>query len=205
MMQKRIRRYLYSGLLTLSFVTPLCQAETYLYRYENEEGVKVLNHTIPPKYAQKGYEILSPAGQFIRKVAPAPTDGDVAKENSVRALREKFAILKRRYSSPRDIEAAKIRRLAGINTNISIIRGNIGSINIRIENLMSQAADAERSGTTVTPELLQRLGDTHAELSVSEDSLKIRLDEYQKISDRYDGDLGIFAQGAALAESGNLN
>ncbi len=192
-------------MLSAGLLAPISHAEEYLYRYKNDEGVKVLNHTIPPKYAQKGYEVLSRSGQFIRKVAPAPTDGDIAKENSERMLREKFTILQRRFSSPQDIEDAKRRRLANINTNISIVRGNMGGINTRIENLMRQAADAERAGRTVPPTLLQQLGDAKAELEVAEASLKARLEEYQTVSDRFDSDLATFALGSALFDAQHVN
>ncbi len=205
MMQRKIQQYLLRSVISLAIAAPATYAETYLYRYENDKGVKVLNHTIPPQYAQKSYEILSTAGQLIRTVEAAPTDGAVAKENSVRMLREKYAILKRRYSSPEDIEAAKRRRLANINTNIAILRGNIGGINIRIDNLRSKAADSERAGREVSSSLLTQLRDIKAELTVSEDALNLRLEEYQAVSDRYDGDLTTFALGSALSSNGNFN
>ncbi len=205
MKQCKLQQYLFRSIISLAIAAPAAYSETYLYRYENDKGVNVLNHTIPPQYAQKGYEILSTAGQLIRRVDAAPTDGAVAKENSVRMLREKYAILKRRYSSPEDIEAAKRRRLANINTNISILRGNIGGINIRIDNLRSQAADSERSGRDVSSALLTQLRDTKAELSVSEDALSLRLEEYQAVSDQYDGDLATFALGSAMSSNGNFN
>ncbi|MFL0803472.1 MAG: hypothetical protein K6L81_07115 [Agarilytica sp.] len=199
------KQCLFGLIFTAGAAAPLSYAEDYLYRYENDKGVKVLNHTIPPEYAQKGYDVLSTSGQLIRRVTAAPTDGAIAKENSERMLREKFAVLQRRFSSPRDIEDAKRRRLANINTNISIVRGNLGGINTRIENLMRQAADAERAGKAVPPSLLQQLGDARAELEVSEASLKARLEEYQVVSDRYDSDLATFAQGSALFETENFN
>ncbi len=203
--ERTTKRCLLALTIVAGVSAPLGYAEDYLYRYENDKGVKVLNHTIPPEYAQKGYDVLSTSGQLIRRVTAAPTDGAIAKENSERMLREKFAVLQRRFSSPRDIEDAKRRRLANINTNISIVRGNLGGINTRIENLMRQAADAERAGRDVPPSLLQQLGDTRAELEVAEASLKARLEEYQVVSDRYDNDLATFAQGSALFEAENFN
>lgn len=181
--------------LALGFYLPFgAAAEEYLYRYENEEGVMVLNHTIPPEYAQQGYEILSVTGQVVEVVEPAPTDGDIAKENALRILEEKFEVLKRRYSSIEEIEKAKTRRLKHLDTNIAILRGNISSIQTRIDNLMSDAADVERSGRDVPEMLLRQIKDAKTELSVAESQLEQRLDEYQETSDRYDSDMATFIE-----------
>ncbi len=201
---RQFRRF-FCGAAVLGFVASAAWAEDYLYRYENEKGVKVINHTIPPEYAQKGYEVLSSYGSVIKVVDAAPTDGDITKENSERMLREKFSLLKRRYGSIDDIEAAKLRRLKNIDTNISILRGNIGSVNTRIENLMSQAADMERAGRNVPDTLLRQLSDTKAELAVSSAALKARIEEFEEVSQRYDEDMATFIAGKQLIQTGSIN
>lgn len=205
MTQRGIKSWFCSATVALGLISPIAQAEEYLYRYINADGVKVMNHTIPPEYAQKGYDIISHTGQLIRRVEAAPTDGQVAKENSDRMLREKFSVLKRRFSSEEDIEAAKIRRLKNIDTNISILKSNISGIKIRIENLMREAADAERAGRTVPPQLLQKLKDTRAELAVTESALDKRLEEHKNVTEKFDRDLATFTRGRELAEAESLN
>lgn len=201
-MEKRIvRELLLAGSCLLAGLAPATQAENYLYRYENDAGVKVLNHAIPPEFAQKGYEILSSTGRLVKVVPPAPSDGEVAEETAKRQLREQFEVLKRRYSSTEDIEKAKSRRLENINTNISILRGNIGSINIRIENLMSKAAEQERLGRAVPQDVLQQLTDSRAELTVAEANLQARIDEYKAISERFDKDMLTFQEGSKLEKA----
>lgn len=170
----------------------------YLYRYENDEGVKVLHHTIPPEYVQNGYEVLASNGTVVQVVPPAPSDGQVAKAVAERRLRERFEVLKRRYSTQEDIERAKLRRLKNINTNIDILRGNIGGINVRIENLMTDAAKMERNGQKVSEHLLQQLADTKAELAVTEAALATRLSEYEEVAKRFDRDLVTFIAGSEL-------
>ncbi len=206
MTQRNIQWWLRSALLTLGLVTPLTQAEEYLYRYVNKEGVKVITNTIPPEYSQRGYDVINSSGQLLKTVEPAPSDGEIAKENAERMLREKFSVLKRRFSSEEDIEAAKIRRLKNIETNISILKGNVSSINVRIENLMREAADVERAGREVSSNLLQQIKDTRAELAVTESALDKRLEEHRVVAERFEKDLATFSQGRALfseAESFN--
>lgn len=188
-----------------TFVTPLCHADEYLYRYKNDDGVKVINHTIPPEFAQQGYEVLSLTGQLIRRVEAAPTEGELAQEFNDRVIREKYEVLRRRYASANDIEAAKMRRLKNLDTNITIIRGNISSINTQIENLMNQAADAERAGRAVPANLLRQLTDARAELGVAENSLSTRLKEYDNVAARFDKELAAFIKGSELVANEKIN
>lgn len=201
-MQKTLSQLFSCSTLVLCLASSgLFAQESYLYRYIDKNGVKVLDHSIPPEYTQKGYDILSSSGQFIRNVPAAPTGGELDKEKSEKALREKFAILKRRYSTLGDIERAKIRRLESISANISILRGSITSINLRIDELMTKAAEIERSGTEVPPHILAQLSDIRAELSVAEGSLDNRLKEHEEVSSRYEQDVVTFTKGSKLIQT----
>lgn len=168
------------------------------YRYVNDEGVKVLDHSIPPEYAQKGYEILNSAGQVIKVVPPAPTDEDIAKAESERLLRERYYDLQRRYKTVDEIESAKRRRLASIDTNISILRGNISGLNTQLENYTTDAAGFEREGRQVPQALMQKIADARAELAVAKDLLKIRQDEYKNVQQQFNDDLTAFVKGSTL-------
>src|SRR6478735_4611004 len=56
------------------------------YRYVNENGVKVVAQTMPPKYIPAGYEVVSLHGDVIKVVPPAPPASEVE-----RVAREKKA------------------------------------------------------------------------------------------------------------------
>lgn len=201
-MQKALTKMFSYSTLTLCLVSPKLSAqENYLYRYVNKDGVKVLDHSIPPEYAQKGYEVLSASGQLIKKVPAAPTGSELDKEKSEKALLERYAILLRRYSTIGDIERAKMRRLEDISTNILILRGNITSINLRIDELMTKAAKIERSGREVPAQLLVQLSDIRAELSVAQGRLDTRLREHEEVSSRYEQDAVTFTKGSKLLQS----
>lgn len=173
-------------------------AQDGFYRYLNKDGVKVLNRSIPPEYAQHGYEVLNASGQVIKVVPPRRSDGEIAQEVAKEQLLEKYAELSRRYSSLDDIESAKLRRLKNIETNISILRGNISGLNTQIENLMSKAAEQERAGKDVSQRVLQSLEDARAELSVAEGIMANRTAEYKKVADKFDSDVVLFVKGQAL-------
>jgi len=42
-----------------------------LYRYQNEDGIKVVDWVIPAAYVGSGYEVLNESGQVVRVVPPA--------------------------------------------------------------------------------------------------------------------------------------
>ena len=170
------------------------------YRYVDEKGTRVMNHFIPPEFAQKGYEVLNASGQVIKVVPPAPTKDQIARVSAEREILQKYEILKRRFSSVDEIESAKKRKLADIDTNISILNGNISGLNIRIEGLMKDAASFERSGRTVPQLILQKIDEAKAELAVATDLMEIRRSEYDEIIKSYDDDAVAFTKGQILEE-----
>lgn len=179
------------------------QGEQLYYRYLDDNGVKVLNHIIPPRFAQKGYEVLNSSGKVIRVVPPAPTKEQIAKIEAKRSLLQDFKRISRRYSSIDDIEAAKQRRLSNLDTNIALLRGNISGLNTQIDNLTSKAADRERAGKAIPKALLQQIVDTRAELAVTSELLQLRLDEYQQVIDKFDSEIAIYNKGSALQSAPN--
>jgi len=158
----------------------------------------VLDHYIPPEYAQDGYEVINASGQVVKVVPPAPSEEDLARNAAEREIQEVYARLKRRYSSAKEIESAKQRRLKNINTNISILNGNISGLNNQIEKIMSKAASFERKGSTVPENLLQQLIDVRAELAIADELMQIRQAEYEDVITKYDEDISAFSKGVAL-------
>ena len=176
------------------------QAQAKLYRYVNEEGTKVIASSIPPKYVGKGYEILSPNGRVLQVIAPEPTHEDKARVESEKALLAEYEMLARRYSSPKDIEAARDRRLATLEANISVIKGNISNINSQIENQMSAAANFERAGKQVPARIFTTIDELRLELQNASTILKEREQEHEEIYQKFSDDIKTFVEGKALYE-----
>jgi len=162
------------------------------YRYVNDKGVKVLHHTIPPLYAQKGYEIVSLSGKVVKVVPPALSAAEVAAKAEAAELAENLALwdkrLRRRYSSIADINAAKKRKLADLDTNIAIIHSNISTKKSAIKEQQDKAANIERSGREVPKGVLNKLAALENELEDSQEQVRLRLLEYQEVVDKYDRD-----------------
>ncbi len=167
-----------------------------LYRYVNDEGVKVLNHTIPPEYAQKGYEILSATGHVIKVVEPAISKEEGEKLAAERRARKELALwdasLRRRYSSVADIEATKKRKLLELEANMSVLNTNIEGLKEQIETTQSKAAQIERSGREVSESLLANLKGLHLEMENTKAQVVQRKEEYRRLLEKYDRDIERF-------------
>lgn len=168
------------------------------YRYKNSQGVPVISNTLPAQYAQGGYDILDGSNNVIKVVPPAPSKEDVEKVKQQRAVLAKYEVLKRRYSTVDDIERAKKRKLSNINTNISILKGNISNLEAGVDELVRQAAQFERAGRKVPASILSQLDDTKTELDISADLLTYREQEYRDTAKKFDEDVRAFIVGEML-------
>lgn len=195
----RVRQTLVLGLVVLC-ASSISLAQGNYYRYINSQGVRVMSSSIPPEYAQKGYEVIGPTGQVIRVVEPAPAPEDMARVEKERAMLAEYRVLARRYSSTDDIWAARDRRLAHLDANIAILRGNINNLSSQIEGLMSEAANIERRGRNIPQRILDNIDELRTEVSSAEDLLQQREQEYEGINKRFADDVDLFERGRALEQ-----
>ena len=212
-MQKSINLILFTGLILLGLQPMHVQAASDMqvdsarvlyYRYVDENGTRSTSSSIPPEYAQKGYEIVTRSGKII-KVPPAP-DPEKVKEEEARLAKQRrqmaeYEILARRYSSVDDIYSARDRRLTHLNASIAILQSNIESIKRKIAEFTTKAADQERQGLTVHASLLTALEDTKSELAISEEKLRLRRLEHDEIHQRFEEDVKLFEKGKAFMEA----
>ena len=168
------------------------------YRYINEQGNTVLNHSIPPQYVRRGYEVVSLSGEVLRVVEPAPSEEDaerIAREKAIITDQaEEDALLRRRYSNLNDIDAIKRRSLLELKSNIDILQGNLSSTRQQIERQETQAAALERGGRTVPPETFKLISDLQTEEKDIQLQIKHRELEYQSQSDKFDQDRHRFTE-----------
>jgi len=170
--------------------------ETLYYRYVNEQGSRVINHTLPPKFAQLGYELVTASGTVV-KVVEAALSGEDAKLLEEKRLRDaELAVwdkeLRRRYSSVRDIEAAKERKLAEVDGNLAILDSNVRNLRKQIADQHARAANTERSGRKVSKAVLNTLTALEKELVNARSKIEQRrilrvaiIEKFAKDADRF--------------------
>ncbi|TQV82554.1 hypothetical protein FKG94_07420 [Exilibacterium tricleocarpae] len=173
-------------------------AEIFIYRYVNEDGVKVINHFIPPEFAQKGYEVLNRSGEVVKVVQPAVSKEEAAQREKVRVEQEALArwdkSLRRRYSTVGDIEAAKERKLGQLNANMSLLRTNITGLREELETHQSRAANLERAGRFIPQSLLTNIRNLKSELEHTKAQVIQREAEYDEVAAKYDRDIERFKE-----------
>jgi hypothetical protein len=176
----------------------------YLYRYVNDEGVTVINYSIPPEHVHKGYEILNTDGTVHEVVPRALTDEELSDQSSSayqeRVEAEEAERLRRwdeslllRYSSIADIEAARDRALSELKIRISILRSNLRSLRAQVETNERRAADAERRGGDVPDEIVAAIDGFTSEIGETERSIKERESEIEVVEQGYQRDIERFA------------
>lgn len=189
------RLIVFGGLLIFGMET----AAANLYRYKNDQGVVVLDYTIPKRYIDKGYSILDEKGRVIEEVPAKPTEAELKKSALDRQAREEAERLKQRdewllksYSTVADIEARRDRRVSEINVRLTILKGNITALKARLESLQAEAADIERQGQEVPKVLSGSIQGLRKEIDVSNDLMAQRQTEKAEVEEQFARDMERF-------------
>lgn len=147
---------------------------------------------IPAEYAGKGYEIITPSGKVIKKVAPS-----LSKEEAARVAAEKLAReerlqadieLKRSYSGVSDIDAAKARNLESLQANIAILSANLETTKQDLAMETKRAASLERSGRKVGTDILTKIDSLQKKETDIAQQITQRELELKEVSDKFDQD-----------------
>ncbi|MCK9503104.1 MAG: hypothetical protein M0Q95_02830 [Porticoccaceae bacterium] len=158
------------------------------YRYYNAEGNQVMDFSIPPEYTDKGYEILSPSGRLLKKV-PARTDADALTAEDIaaqEAQKKEDAYILRSYSSLDDVDRARKRRLALVEREINILKGNIVEYRRRETELKERAAAYQASGQQAPDNITAILSELDGQQVSARKQLAERRRQYRDVAIRFE-------------------
>lgn len=145
-------------LLALSLLLSSGAYAVEYYRYIDERGTTVINHQgVPSHLIGNGYEVLSEQGRVVRVVPRAPTPEEYRKIQADKEQAKADRQLLLLYTRVEDIERALERKVADIDGQISIARGNLLSTTGLKADLQGQAASQERAGRVVSEALLEQI------------------------------------------------
>ena len=137
---------------------PLASQAAELYRYLDRNGTLVIDRQgVPPEYAGKGYDVLNEQGRVIRKVAPALPAEELERREQARQQAVADEQLRKLYSSVADVDRAKARKLAELESVMQIKRANLEAARQVQSQLMEQAAVKQRNGQALPGDLQARL------------------------------------------------
>lgn len=190
-------------LLTAVLAMSAFADERYFYRYVNEKGVQVINDKLPPEVVSSGYDVISKNGTLIKRVPRQLTEQELQNNNTAEAqeARREYEArqlkvwdesLMLRYSSVKDIEAARVRALRDIQIRISILKSNRLQVKSEIEREQKKAADIERMGRDVSDELLEKIDILRQEIEGIEDAITVRNNEADDLVEQYQRDIDRF-------------
>lgn len=179
-------------------------SQGYLYRYINDDGVTVINYSISPEFVRRGYEILNPDGTVFKVVPRTLTKDELANRSGeaylaqveaeeAERLRKWDKSLLLRYSTLDDIEAARSRALRELRIRISILRGNVSALKLRVEANQLQAANIERSGGQVPVAVVGAITALQGEITITERSIVERDREIDVVDQGFQRDIDRFA------------
>ena len=195
-------KWLCAGILTMVCAVSV-YAQGQYYRYINDDGVKVLGHSIPPQYVHKGYEIIAAKGRVLEVVAPAPKPEVLEQERERAELEAKYELLSKRYSTVRDIEAAKQRKLVHVDASMKLVDSSIESIQHEIDDITARAADFERAGKSVPQNILDTLTALNEKMAATRAIRQQRMEEKQILLTRFADEEALFINGAGRAGEGH--
>jgi hypothetical protein len=153
------------------------KAPGVFYRYVDSRGVKVLDSQgIPAQYAGHGYEVLNQQGRVIQVVPPAPTAEELQRKQADQAKAEAQAQLLKKYPSLAEVDRAKARRMAELDSSVAVARNSQQALLLQQQQLQGQAAEQERSGRPVPQATLDQIKQIRAERT----RLDTRIQNYEQ-------------------------
>ena len=191
-----------AGLFCLLCTAPAL-AEGEFFRYENAEGITVIDDNIPPQFTSKGYQVLNAAGRVIEVVPRALTDAErkqtnnsaiqaqLRREEQQRQARYDDMLLAR-YSTIDDIEAARKRRLNEIKVRLNLLKANIANLKEQLEARQKEAAELERGGRPVPEKLTGTISPLRSEIGVADSQQSRFRNELVATDLRFDMDVERF-------------
>ncbi len=155
-------------LILVVMLAGMADVTAELYRYENEDGITVLDSHVPARYVKNGYTILSMDGRVLEVVPRALSDQEIrerdrrlAEEERTarieRERRERDEMLMRLYATPADVIRARDAKIATIDSMIETQKGNIERLASQKRGLESALAEIERAGGVIGKDRLARV------------------------------------------------
>jgi hypothetical protein len=187
---------LIAAILSLSATSALADS----YRWKDKEGKIHYGASVPAEYADQPYDILNNAGMVIEHVEDTTVPLEVITEKKIQKERapliseeqrqiQSDKLLVFRYSSEEEIVKAMELEIAQLGYDMKTVAKSYSDTNAAIRMQISKAANQQRSGQKVTPELqkeIDRLYNVQAQDGVRRSSLEKR---EERVRARYGAEL----------------
>jgi hypothetical protein len=139
-------------------------AECRLYRWVDEAGAVHYTDTLPPTQAGRGFDEIDDRGVVVGTTDPAKTPEEIRRDAEVQKSRDAVDRAKKQrvvadrallqaYRSVDEMVTARDGRIAPVDAMIQVLRSNIRRQQDSLRGLHAAAADLERAGKPIPPNL----------------------------------------------------
>ena len=175
--QQPLRQFCRHGLAVATLLILLCgqaSAQT-VFRWTDENGQVHYSQSIPPEHVHRGYERIGPGGIVLERVVRALTAEEIAEREALAAERARQAEeqarqqeqdrrILARFPNEDAITAAFNQRQANLSRQRVTLNSNLVNEASRFEQRIQRAAQLNRDGSPVPPELDQNIRNSRREI-----------------------------------------
>ena len=152
-----------------------------LYRYKDENGVTVLNNSIPAEYVTRGYEVMDArTGQVIESVAPVDTGGARVYQTP------DDKILLASYSSIEEIDEHLQRKVNKLNAEVANIQTDKRVVGIELQRQKKELERLQDGEREIPGELPAHIAELEQSLVGLDDALKRREGDLERTIQEYE-------------------
>lgn len=199
-------RFFVGLILSLNVGCAVCYAtanDVTFYRYKDKDGTLVINNTLPPEYANSGYDIVTPRGNVIESVPPQKSPAELKQEADLQAAQahekrnaekqaqqakiqaEKDEVLLKMYSAKEDIIRTRDAKISSIEILVSITKDNIKRQTQALEEIKGRVMQIEQNNQQVSEHLKKQYQETQDNINKSTVFLNTKQQEIENIKQHY--------------------
>ena len=173
--------------------------------WTTEDGTRACGDTVPPKYAQKGYEEKNELGMTVERQGAARTLEEVeaqfqAQKDAELAAKEaeKQARLDRNlldtFASEDDMLYARDGQIAHLESQIKLTENRNEKLQQNLDGLIGRAANLERGGKEPPESMLKDIESLEDQISANRRFIDRKRIEQREIREKFDIDIERFRQ-----------
>ena len=173
--------------------------------WTTEDGTRACGDSVPPKYAQQGYEKKNALGMTVKKQDAARSIEEVeadfqaerdaklaAKEAEQQARLDKNLL--DTFASEDDMLYARDGQIAHLESQIRLTENRNEKLQENLDKLISKAADLERGGKEPPESLLKDIENFDNQISANRKFIDRKRIEQREIREKFDIDIERFRQ-----------
>jgi hypothetical protein len=177
--------------------------EAAYYRYKDKDGNTVMSSTLPPEYANGGYETLNHSGAVIETIAPRKSEAQIQIEAEALKKREadkqqaelqhqkdeeqrrKDDILLKSFSTQQDIERSRNDKMASIKVLEEIVKENLEGLERQLSVAQNAAKTYQQSNQKIPEKLQHTIDNTLRQIHNNKAFLERKALEKKDIDKKY--------------------